>query len=476
MSTAMADSSGGVRSAAVYRIDPRTGYSEPTFTWGLSGGETIAPDLPDRHVIPLTSVDGEQRWLVVHVPSVRRDNLNVLVVEDNLANAEYFRAVVEASDWCTAHVAHDGKSALEILRTTPVDLAFVDIRLPDANGFELARQFAATDLDHDLDVVLMSSDPRLANAPDLKAVGATAFLVNPVDRAVVQTMLEGALGRRGPLETQPPPTAPGTPSPSTPYIGLSFFGLPSLRVDARSVPLPRGRSREILAMLAASAPAPVTAERLVRYAWRSTSGASLSAVYTAVSRLRQALADLGAPSLIASTDGGYRLEIAPEAVDLVQFENAASQLIQSGDAARVEDVRVALEPWRSPAPFLNSGNEALNRWSHRLAEQRAGLQELLTRRLLDSGQLEEIPMIADELLEDEPWRESTWALLVVALYRSGRQKDALTRLEEGLHQLRDKMGLEPGLLLRRLELMILTHDPILGSPWSELVSRVARSD
>ena len=444
--------------AAIFERDPRQEPVAPTYTFGAQF-EISA----DAQIVALDNRDTERRWLAVQL-EVTPTRRTVLVVEDSQSNMEYYCSVL-ASHGCAVHRATTGAEAVAIAEEHEIELAFVDVRLPDANGFEVARRLNAADRALDFDIILMSVDKNLADPASVAASGASQFLVNPVSPNELSEVLAERLPivNLSAVPEERPVGRPNTERVRATHADLTFFANPSVAVGSRSTPLPAGRSTEILGMLAAAAPAAVDAERLAKYAWRGDSRPSSNAIYTAVSRLRQFLTNAGALDVVQSTESGYRLDLDHCRVDLLTFEAAADAAIRQSEQADAQTVEEVLAMWSSPPPFAHSQNETLVRWSHRLAERRSTLVEHLITLLLDSGSPAAVVPVAEGLLDEEPWREATWAALVIGLYRAGRQSDALQALRAGAARLRNELGLEPGPLLNQLEILILTHDPALAT-------------
>jgi DNA-binding response OmpR family regulator len=169
-----------------------------------------------------------------------------------------------------------------------VDLAFIDVRLPDANGYELCRTLAAESGLEAMTLVLMSADPQLADNERVLAAGASDFLVNPISSRDLAEEVSRLLGEVPhhheswiDLSAQPVRHAV-----EPQHVRLGLFGRPWIDTGTKRVSLRGGRSVELLATLAAACPTPVTSDRLGRYAWPPPDRASQNAVYTAMSRLR----------------------------------------------------------------------------------------------------------------------------------------------------------------------------------------------
>jgi DNA-binding SARP family transcriptional activator/Tfp pilus assembly protein PilF len=246
----------------------------------------------------------------------------------------------------------------------------------------------------------------------------------------------------------------------------------------RLIPV-RAKQRVLLAALLLQANRVVGAERLVNQLWGESPPATATAtLQTHISQLRKQLQpgppDPPADQVIVTRASGYALQVQPEQVDLHAFEQlvgAARQAIAAGDpGAAMELFRQALGLWRGPAlggvaltsPLLSGEVARLEEARLAALEDRIEAELALGRHAQLIGELE-------ALVAEDPLRERLQGLLMVALYRSGRQARALEVFQTARRVLRDELGLEPGRALQRLQHQILTADPALeacagGSP------------
>ena len=180
-----------------------------------------------------------------------------------------------------------------------------------------------------------------------------------------------------------------------------------------------------------------------------------------VARLRAAL---GQDTIVASNDGYALMDDA--SVDALRFEELlgeARTALREGDASRAaESIPLALGFWRGPA--LQGLTEA--RWfsgeARRLEALRVDALEEQFEALLALGEHREIVSELRAAVEENPFRERLWGQLMLALYRSGRQADALESFQEAREVLEEELGLKPGPELRRLQEAVLTHDPAIA--------------
>ena len=222
------------------------------------------------------------------------------------------------------------------------------------------------------------------------------------------------------------------------------------------------KRRGLLACLVVHAGQPMSTDRLVDELWgESGSDGAARTVQTYVSQLRGLLHDQGA-SLVTGP-GGYVLEVDPAHVDASRFERAVTAAgAESDPAYRLAMLDEALELWRGP-PL---GEFAGASWADRAATRLEALHlHALQRRydaLLDLDRAEDAAAELEPLVRAHPFDEGFWSQLMLALYRSGRQADALAAYQQARRHLINELGIEPGPQLIELEHRILDHDPTLA--------------
>lgn len=228
------------------------------------------------------------------------------------------------------------------------------------------------------------------------------------------------------------------------------------------------RHRAVLARLIVARRRVVPVTRLVEDLWVDPPPDAVGAVRTFVSALRRALEPERPPRTTARllvTEGpGYALRAEPDTVDAWRFERAvtaAATLPPEDVLARLEE---ALGWWRGPA-YADFADEAWARTERsRLAELRLRAVELRAEARLTLGLAAEAVPDLDAHVAEHPWREDAWRLLALALYRTGRQGDALAVLRRARTLLVEQLGVDPGPGLRRLEADILDHAPTSTPP------------
>jgi DNA-binding SARP family transcriptional activator/class 3 adenylate cyclase len=238
--------------------------------------------------------------------------------------------------------------------------------------------------------------------------------------------------------------------------------------DGRAVPLARTKARGLLAALVIHLNHQVSRDALVEALWGDTPPAGAdTTLQSYVSQLRKALGDDrdGAAPRLHSRAGGYVLEADGDLVDAGRFERLAAEgaaARRAGDPATADRLLGdALSLWRGRAytefadqPFARAGAE-------RLEEARlAALQDRFDA-VLELGRHREVVPELEALVAAHPLRERLTAQLMLALYRSGRQADALAAYRQLRLRLADELGIDPSAELRELERSILQQRPQL---------------
>ena len=259
------------------------------------------------------------------------------------------------------------------------------------------------------------------------------------------------------------------PEDASPGAELRLGVLGELAASRSGTPLDLGgrRQRAVLALLVIARGEVVPAARLAESLWGDAQPANAAgALQSYVSHLRRRL-EPGASArsragVIVSEASGYAVRVPRSSVDAWQFEADVRTAADLADPVRAAALlSAALDLWRGPA-FAEFADEP---WAAteiaRLTELREVARELLLDRRLgcdDPGVL--VPEL-EALVADAPLREERWRLLVLALYRAGRQADALAALRRARTLLADELGVDPGPRLRELESEVLAQSPAL---------------
>jgi len=246
-------------------------------------------------------------------------------------------------------------------------------------------------------------------------------------------------------------------------VEVRFFGEFEAVEGGVSVPVRGAKQRTVLALLALHRGNPVSADRLIDALWGDEQVANpVNALQAQIGQLRRTL---GATAIVTS-DGGYALGIGPDDVDAARFEQLVAKGRRLFDEGEVALASTAL----GDALRLRRG-EPLSEFAYAgfADSERAHLGELTLVAIetrveadLSLGRHSELVGELEALCREHPLRERLWELLMLALYRAGRQAEALRAYSEARACLVDELGIDPGPALRELEARILSHDPSLG--------------
>jgi WD40 repeat protein/DNA-binding SARP family transcriptional activator len=225
------------------------------------------------------------------------------------------------------------------------------------------------------------------------------------------------------------------------------------------------KPRVVLAVLLLDANEVVSTERLALALWGQEAPAG--AIRTAqvhVSRLRKAL---GGAGMLETMPGGYRLRVSPEQVDVERFERLAAdgqRALAAGDGKHAATMlREALALWRGP-PLADLGFRPFAQAAiRRLEEQRLSVLEARVEADLAAGCHGALVIELQQLVDTYPARERLAGLLMLALYRCGRQVDALDAYQRARRALVEAFGVEPGPALLGLHDAILHQDASLDA-------------
>src|SRR5271165_2426686 len=244
---------------------------------------------------------------------------------------------------------------------------------------------------------------------------------------------------------------------------VRLFG--ELEAEQASVPVPvRGaKQRALLALLALRPGQPVSADRLIDVLWGDGQAANpANALQAQIGQLRRTLG----PAAIVTTEVGYALDAGPDDVDVVRFEHLVARGRRLAEAGQAADASAALgealglrrgEPLAdfTYAGFLDAERTRLDELTLVAIETRAEADLVLGRHGELAAELE-------AWCRAHPLRERLWELLILALYRAGRQAEALRAYTEVRDRLAGELGIDPGPALRELQARILAQDPSLA--------------
>ena len=250
-----------------------------------------------------------------------------------------------------------------------------------------------------------------------------------------------------------------------------ILGPLEVRVGDRAVALGGPKPRAVLAMLLLRAGEVVSTDALIEGLWGERPPATArGTIQVYVSQLRRALADADADdSAIETAGAGYVVRVAAGALDLARFDAGVAEgraALEEDDPSRASTALAeALALWRGPPLADFAYEEFAQRDIALLEERRLQAVEARVEADLRLGRHADLVAELERLVAEHPQRERLRGQLMVALYGSGRQADALERYAAGRRAMIDELGIEPGAELRELEGRILRQDPdLLPSP------------
>ena len=260
--------------------------------------------------------------------------------------------------------------------------------------------------------------------------------------------------------------------PLTYREGMVEFGiLGPLEITAGGQPLPvqGARIRTVLAMLLVHANQVVPADRLTGELWAGQpAGGAAASLQVRVSQLRKALRPSGEAGRLVTRPPGYLIRVAPDELDAPRFERLArdgeTALAAGDDALAVRRLDEALGLWRGPALADVDDAPFARAEAARLEERRLAAVESRAEALLACGRHRELIGELETLTAAHPLRERLWSHRMLALYRAGRQAEALRAYRDLREILTGELGIEPSPALRELEGRILRQDAALAPP------------
>lgn len=222
------------------------------------------------------------------------------------------------------------------------------------------------------------------------------------------------------------------------------------------------RRKAVLAVLALRAGEIVSTDRLIEAVWGRNADIVLNTVQSHVSYLRRVLGD---PAAIVNRAPGYLLDLGPDGTDVALAERLIREARQGGGLGRrAELLRSALALWRGRPLVDVAGLPWLAGQSDRLAVLAADARRSLVETRLALGEHADLLPELRQLAGEHPFDEQAQGQLVLALYRSGRQADALVVLREVRARLAADLGIDPGPALQELEADVLRQSPELAPP------------
>jgi class 3 adenylate cyclase/DNA-binding winged helix-turn-helix (wHTH) protein len=253
-------------------------------------------------------------------------------------------------------------------------------------------------------------------------------------------------------------------------IDYRVLGELEVLADGRRLELGGPKQRAVLAALLLDLGRPLPAPTLVDRVWPDEAPERAEASLQAyVSNLRRALEPDRRPReaarVLVTRPAGYALVAERDSVDATRAEDlavAGAKLLRQGDArAAAESLDAALATWQGPLLPELAGTAWVDEAAARLERIRAQALEDRFDAGLALGEGSELIDAIEAAVAVDPYRERWWAQLAIALYRAGRQREALARLQDARRALLDGVGIDPGPELRAVEAAILDHDPAL---------------
>jgi predicted ATPase/DNA-binding SARP family transcriptional activator len=241
---------------------------------------------------------------------------------------------------------------------------------------------------------------------------------------------------------------------------MDFRILGPLEANRDGVALATGgpKQRALLALLLLHANEPVSRDALVDGLWgEQPPETAAKALQVYVSQLRRTLGR----ELVLTSPSGYKLVVQPDALDLLRFEELVAEARTAAPSAAAPKLREALALWRGRALADVADAAFAQAETGRLEELRLAAAEELVDAELALGHASELVPELERVVAQNPLRERPRGQLMLALYRSGRQAEALECYQAGRRALVDELGVEPGGRLRALHQAILQQDPAL---------------
>jgi DNA-binding SARP family transcriptional activator/tetratricopeptide (TPR) repeat protein len=255
-------------------------------------------------------------------------------------------------------------------------------------------------------------------------------------------------------------------------VEFRVLGPVQVRDGDRMVPVPPGRVLTLLTLLLLRANQVVTQRELAEQLWQDSPPAHpRAAIHTIVRRLRHALGDGAGGRIIQTAPDGYLIRLDPSHLDLSAFRRLvvrATDAVEPSEQARL--LGQALDLWHGePLAGITSDALIVHEVPRLIEERLHALERLMDARLRLGEHAQLVPLLTS-LTREHPLRERFWAQLMLALYRCGRQADALLAYRSVATLLADELGVDPGPELQDVHRSVLMADPRLavapGPPWA----------
>jgi DNA-binding SARP family transcriptional activator/tetratricopeptide (TPR) repeat protein len=256
-------------------------------------------------------------------------------------------------------------------------------------------------------------------------------------------------------------------------LNFLILGPLEVRSAGRNVDVGGRRQRKLLGFFLVNVGRAVSLEQLVDELWEAPPTSARQQIRNAVAGLRRTLAGISAEFHIVTTAIGYRFDVPRQSVDLHEFQQRIADAERARGARQpvsaIEYLTSALDLWRGKALAGLEGASVAN-VAVNLEEQRLAAIDTVMALRLETGQFESVIGELRELVAKHPFRDSLRAHLMTALYRTGRQAEALAVFDDGRRRMADELGLDPGAKLRR------AHEEILRDPEGPRLDVAAEAD
>jgi adenylate cyclase len=245
-------------------------------------------------------------------------------------------------------------------------------------------------------------------------------------------------------------------------LDFRLLGPIEIVLAGTEIPLRASKVRQLLSLLVLHRDQVMSVDRLADELWEGNPPESATAALRVhISRLRKLLSTAGQEGLLVTRPTGYQLSISDDAVDVVRFERLAAHgrdALASGNSEAAADImRRALKLWRGTAFADVAASQYVVAEAARLEEVRLETLENCIDAELDCGQHRRVLGELEALVTAHPLRERLWAQRMTALYRSGRQPEALETYQTLRRHLADELGLDPSPELTELHTAILNR-------------------
>ena len=248
-------------------------------------------------------------------------------------------------------------------------------------------------------------------------------------------------------------------------LEVGLLGCVEVRESGDVVPIAGAKLKAIIALLALGSPHPVSAERLIDEVWEDgLPGNPTNSLHAQLSTIRRLLGR----DAIERRGQGYLLAVGPDDIDAIRLERlvrpVGSATLLMTRAPRSSTSRSAQPRCAVPPSATSASSASHGRPPYASASSSLSAHEGLVDGRLAIGEHAAVVAEITALVQDHPLHERFHAQLVLALYRCGRQADALQAYQQARRVLRDELGVEPCPELRALEVAILNQDPALDAP------------